>query len=652
MKNHKWITLALVVCVLLTQLALPTAALADDNAPPPDVLVVDTPVVDDPVMDAPVVDEPVVVEPLTVAEVLTDLPEDAPVVVLDENNQPVPLATQEAAETIAVSDPIFCTGNEAPHGTTTGGVYTSDNGCSNSYKSLKDLLTAHGAANETDVTIYFTSDYIANDMTIDNTALDPAIKWKGNLFLQGGWNTGTNSQSGRTNFVNVPINISWIGNVFINDINLNRISSDSSVHSALSITTTKFETYEGDIYLENVKVENSDSTGIVLNGTDITLKNVDATKNIGSGISVEGANITLNNVSADDNRDYGIFLSATKDINLKDVAAVSNNKYDGISAYGADVTLEDVTANENNWKGIFIEGTNITLKNVTADNNKWDGARLNIDDGSAGLISVTGGSFSGNMESSGIKIVQEDVDETKIFVGTGLTVSDNDYAGIDPSSNGAFSIECDNNTLFVHTGNGSGGAIDGYDEDCKSLSDEESETPPTDDPSETPATPPSTSEPGDDGESEDHGKSEDYGTESAIKHLQVANGQTVELSCGGGVTGYELENYGNRVSLPCGSLASEDASNSASVSLLTDTQLPAKLDSQYTYVAGLNFNISTPLKGSGLVSFIIPADTFTSSYTILFWDGSNWIDLGGYLSTDGLFKVSTSQAGMYVLVTK
>lgn len=81
-------------------------------------------------------------------------------------------------------------------------------------------------------------------------------------------------------------------------------------------------------------------------------------------------------------------------------------------------------------------------------------------------------------------------------------------------------------------------------------------------------------------------------------------------------------------------------------------QLPAVIDSQYSFVAGLEVKLSAPLKGNMLVSFALPAGAKASNFSILFWDGSKWIDLGGFESANGLFNVKTTQGGIYVLVSK
>ncbi len=143
---------------------------------------------------------------------------------------------------------------------------------------------------------------------------------------------------------------------------------------------------------------------------------------------------------------------------------------------------------------------------------------------------------------------------------------------------------------------------------------------------------------------------EDHGL--GIKNVEVSGGLSVDLSCGGGIGGYNLGLGGNQVSLPCGSLSGDGEGTSAALTFTPGAQLPAAVDSQFSFVAGLEVKLSASLKGDMLVSFALPAGAKASSFSILFWDGSKWIDLGGFESANGLFNVKTTQGGIYVLVSK
>ena len=67
------------------------------------------------------------------ASILSEVPENTDVTVLDANGEVQSLATQEAADAIATSDPIWCPGGQSP---TPG-----QNGCTPSFPSFDELLS-------------------------------------------------------------------------------------------------------------------------------------------------------------------------------------------------------------------------------------------------------------------------------------------------------------------------------------------------------------------------------------------------------------------------------------------------------------------------------------------------------------------------------
>jgi hypothetical protein len=155
--------------------ALPVSALADKGTPPtepaplaeeaPDeeapveeaateeglieVAPVEESVQETPAADEEIPDEPSVpLEESTPVEqeptLLSELPEGIEVVVLDEQGDTVALASTEAAEIIAVADPIWCPASVA---TPVSGPGVWVGGCSPSQTSFNDLLTWLAANN-------------------------------------------------------------------------------------------------------------------------------------------------------------------------------------------------------------------------------------------------------------------------------------------------------------------------------------------------------------------------------------------------------------------------------------------------------------------------------------------------------------------------
>jgi hypothetical protein len=66
----------------------------------------------------------------------------------------------------------------------------------------------------------------------------------------------------------------------------------------------------------------------------------------------------------------------------------------------------------------------------------------------------------------------------------------------------------------------------------------------------------------------------------------------------------------------------------------------------------MDAEISPSLNGTLLVDFFIPADKRNANLSILHWDGSQWVDLGGATTADGFLEVASNLAGVFVLVTK
>ena len=97
----------------------------------------------------------------------------------------------------------------------------------------------------------------------------------------------------------------------------------------------------------------------------------------------------------------------------------------------------------------------------------------------------------------------------------------------------------------------------------------------------------------------------------------------------------------------------------ASVQPLGKDNLSGKLGDGQKFLSALVTNLTrdnkpaTELDNAALISFVIPEGVDKTTLSILFWDGTQWTDLGGAVSTDGLhFEVSTKLVGTFVLVQK
>ncbi|MBL8097766.1 MAG: hypothetical protein JNK81_01215, partial [Anaerolineales bacterium] len=124
LRYSMWI-MAIFFALILSALNV-SPALADE-APPPDV---STPAETGEEATPPAdgeTDSASSTESSTVAEVIQSLPEDTTLVVVDENGEALPLASEEAAETIELADPRWCPVGVAPGGAGCSPVFASFN---------------------------------------------------------------------------------------------------------------------------------------------------------------------------------------------------------------------------------------------------------------------------------------------------------------------------------------------------------------------------------------------------------------------------------------------------------------------------------------------------------------------------------------------
>src|SRR5215208_5131870 len=128
-KHHSFLTLFLII-VLCTNLVNVQTVRAEGEPPtePPAATQVATESPTEPPVET--TPDPLEATATPAAEILTQVPQGTEVVVLDENSNPLPLSTEEAAEIVQVIDPMWC-----PAGVLPGGA-----GCSISFGSISSLV--------------------------------------------------------------------------------------------------------------------------------------------------------------------------------------------------------------------------------------------------------------------------------------------------------------------------------------------------------------------------------------------------------------------------------------------------------------------------------------------------------------------------------
>jgi hypothetical protein len=408
--SSRVLTTAILLAFLLAA-ALPVSAFADEGTPPPpteepaspdegeppvtedagpseeiappDEPVVEEPVIEDvaveePVAEEVVVEEPVIEEPAIqetlvedLAALLADLPADTELVVLDEAGEPLPLASEDAAEILAAGDPRWC-----PVGITPPAVLSESGGCSASETSLQAVLDWLIANPKTVAgVIWIHKDY----ERWNNDALSGFFEINGDdygttanyaLTLRGGWNgIGTGITPYDYSEFDVPISIyNW----------------------------------HADISLSDILISSSNSTGLLIaTSGNVTITRVDSSNNQGDGAYIDndydnGKNVVIIDSEFSDNGTYsawggnGLTVYSDGIITLTNVVASGNlmsdwywNDFEWIADYGNGAELY-------NWDGNGIVVTNskfasnqgnglsaysskaVTLINVTAEYNAQD----------------------------------------------------------------------------------------------------------------------------------------------------------------------------------------------------------------------------------------------------------------------------------------
>ncbi len=363
--------------------------------------------------EVPAEDNPVPAEEETPDVALFEqVPDGTEVMVLDENGESLPLATQDALDTILDTDPMWC-----PAGVLPGGA-----GCSANYATISALLSnmRSNTGNYTqDGIIYFTANtggsfsLTTSGSSLGNSDFNTLNGY--NLTLQGGWN-GSNGASaafsGQTNFGSSTLTIGtssnpWDGNITINDFTFNNVSSGNAV----TVYTTT-----GDITLDNVSVTQQRGDDYTANldsqSGDIRVQNSTFDGNSGSGSSnrnrgfiaeTNTGSITISDTTFRDTRNCANFFFFCND-------ELSN--YNGATLSAPTVALTNVTAFNNDLSGIEINNANsIWLNNVVAYNNGSSiffgllgtGSGVNVNGTGATVVNVNGGNLTNN-ESYGLSV--------------------------------------------------------------------------------------------------------------------------------------------------------------------------------------------------------------------------------------------------------
>jgi hypothetical protein len=365
--------------------------------------------------------------------VLAAVPENTEVTVVDASGEAQPLATQEAAEAIAASDPIWC-----PEG---AGPTPGANGCTGSFTSFNDLLTflSGNTTYQGAGTIYVEQgNYNGNDpggvIDFSSPGYDLSNIRNSNLTLQGGWNTSDGSTTGTSNFTDTRILIGssptdrWGGSVAINNITMTFSNPGAAIPATAENALTVYAT--GDVSLADVDISNAPSAGAEIDaGGGVTIERSKFHRNKTAGAIVRsGGNVAIRDsefqnplITRQRRQIVGLDINSAGDVSLLQILASGNREVGTNIVAGGAVSISGGVFNgtmeivgtrraPTEFLGYGLQVTTpgeINVDSVTANGNFLWGARL---DG-GGPIAVQNSIFNANTtETDGF------IDDTGLFV--------------------------------------------------------------------------------------------------------------------------------------------------------------------------------------------------------------------------------------------
>ena len=368
----------------------------------------------------------------TVLEVIQEIPSETNIVVVDESGQTLPLATEDAADIIATSDPIWCPTGQVP----TPGA----NGCTSSYGSLGDLLANESTyidSQKVNGTIWITTGIVGDtsQVVIDGCGVyDPSgvcianTNWsKQALTLQGGWSgtSGDTSISSNSVFF-VPIGIyNWNNDLTVNNITVQ--NADAAGWYALALQQSTAATAN----INDTVVNGNNGSGLNISNTgNVNIRNSSFSNNSENGADIDGARINIRDSRFDNNGGYyGLHIISNDDV------SIDGSTFTGHSDHGADISANNITIANSRFEQNFIGAELYPELNITVDNNflsrnGWDGLEIFTDSEDAGFantIDLNGNVFYFNnrlaADGYGVWLVTDTYDN--VFVN-GNTFLNND----------------------------------------------------------------------------------------------------------------------------------------------------------------------------------------------------------------------------------
>jgi len=354
-------------------------------------------------------------------EVLDQLPANTTLVILDENGQPEPLATQNAANIFVNGDPMWCPGTTLPGGA----------GCTSGYHSFNDLITELQSGPESGSgTIYVSYDYSTSDplATTSDASNDIIFDYGSvaltDLVVQGGWDFGSNAVIGTSSIVGAKTFQFWDWGGYGEpaSLTINNIIFDGGHNNGTGVyigpDPNGDDWVDGNVALNNVSVNASDYGAYIYTDSTtsgsgaVTVTGGDFTNNKSTGLTIgdDGYNVWWDYNPGGYSWGYDTNGPVTGDVSISNATFSENYAGSGngngleVYSYG-NITLDNISANENwNIGAILDNSCGCTTSNIFVSSSNFN--TNGQSDVGRGLIAHSNGditltSISANENSGG-----------------------------------------------------------------------------------------------------------------------------------------------------------------------------------------------------------------------------------------------------------
>ena len=403
--------------------------------------------------------EPEATEPADESEDTNEEAENpADIVLVDEEGEPLVMASEEAAESLASPDPYFVSGGVTYSFYTSagacGGAANCFDGLSNAIQAAVDYIQANGTTPD-DGSIYVEKGTYTGDVTLNGAlpnlgsltgliglptnGVYPTIKGALSIlnFSHGFTLSGFNVTKG----VSIKNSAGSAQESFVVEDVKGSLEMDNITVYAAPRDCLHIKNHKGSITLSDISVIHSSNGGHAVwveNQTsgNLTITNSEIRFNTGVGLKLETTGkVTIDEVYIQDNFS-GIEVEGFSSLLISNTHTTSNDQY-GILAQSAGkaVTLENVFADSNgvlgntDYGGIFIlNASTVLIKDTRASFTKSHGIKVTA----TGKITLTNCSVFNNV-LSGIDLYSSKSSVTL----DGILANANHVTGISILSRGA-----------------------------------------------------------------------------------------------------------------------------------------------------------------------------------------------------------------------